>query len=211
MPLYKIPSGWPNAVELETRSFYPVDLELRQRRQGGGVLSGSFPYNSLGTVRDRGRVRKERISSHAFSYAVNDPDRRIELLRGHNFDQPLASRTAGTLELEDKDHSLNFRAEIPPASERPAYMEDALKMVRQGLLPGISPGFTIPPATAVRVAERLIPEPGSPGVMIREVAEAVLYELSLVTRPVYRAADVQLRQDRPGQPGSVDRSYLLWL
>ena len=62
-----------------------------------------------------------------------------------------------------------------------------------GLVGGISPGFSVPPASAVPNAEELIPEPGNPGVQIRVIRQAVLFELSLVTRPAYPETDVDLR------------------
>ncbi|MCV2446548.1 HK97 family phage prohead protease [Paracoccus sp. DMF] len=42
-------------------------------------------------------------------------------------------------------------------------------------------------------AEKLIPEPGNPGVMIRQLFQLVLYELSLVTLPAYRESQAELR------------------
>ena len=65
--------------EMETRSVYPVVLEVRQ---GGREIFGRFPYNSLATMASRGRVRKERFSPRAFRFAIDDPDREINLLVG---------------------------------------------------------------------------------------------------------------------------------
>ena len=47
------------------------ELEIRARG-GGRSLSGSFPYNKIATVRDRGRVRKERFKSRAFSWQIRE-------------------------------------------------------------------------------------------------------------------------------------------
>ena len=41
--------------------FFDAELEIRARGGGGRTLSGSFPYGKMATVKDRGRVRKERF------------------------------------------------------------------------------------------------------------------------------------------------------
>ena len=84
-------------MEIETCFALIGELEIRQ---GGGsrMLVGRFPYNGLATVADRGRTRKESISSRAFSFSIdNEVDRfgvpiRIDLLTGHDFGKPLASQ-----------------------------------------------------------------------------------------------------------------------
>ncbi len=175
---------------METRAIYA--LELRQR---GRSLSGLFRYSNTATIRDRGRVRKERFSPRAFSFAVDDAEREVHLLSGHSFDRPLARKKNGTLELSDTDEGLSFTAELPVEGDQPAYMTDMLKQYRAGLVGGISPGFSVPPRSAVANAEELIPEPGNPDVQIRVINAAVLYELSLVTRPAYDDTEVDLRAD----------------
>ena len=164
--------------------------ELRAR---GGRISGFFSYGKTATVRDRGRVRKERISSRAFAYAVEEPDREVHLLAGHEYGKPLASKQAGTLKLTDTDRALEFEATLPPESSRPSWVRDTVHAVESGLATGISPRFRVPPRDVVPDAERLVPEPGNPGVMIREVNEALLLELSIVTRPVYPATSAEVR------------------
>lgn len=183
---------------------YPLELEYRQR---GRHLLGSFQYGSLGTIRDRGRVRKESFAPRAFRFAVESEEHDINLLRGHSFDSPLASKRAGTLALEDTEEALSFDAELPPEANWPSWMSDTVLAVRSGLIRGISPGFRIPPASVVPNAEELIPEPGNPGVLIRRVNEAVLYELSLVTRPVFQDSEIEARQDETGL-SQVDRPNL---
>ena len=141
----------------------------------------------------RGRVRKERFTARAFRYSVEDAQREINLLVGHSFDRPLASKLRGSLELVDGDDALSFRAMLPPEGEQPSWMTDAVLAVKGGLMRGVSPGFNVPPAAAVRNAEELLPEPGNPGVQIRQINDAVLYELSLVTRAAYADSEIDLR------------------
>ena len=86
---------------------------------------------------------------------------------------------------------------------------DAERAVAAGLMVGLSPGFTVPPASAVPDAERLEPEPGNPGVQIRVIRAAVLREFSVVTAPAYADAAVDLRADDFGR--APNRRRRLWL
>ena len=191
---------------LEIRTIFPLeDFELRQRG-GGLVLSGRFPYRSRAVVRDRGRVRKEEFRQRAFAFAVEEPEREIHLLSGHSFDRPLASKRRGTLRLEDRDDGLRFEADLPEEAAQPSWMRDTVLALEAGLVGGISPGFSVPPVSAVPNAEELIPEPGNPGVQIRVIRQAVLHELSLVTRPAYPETDVDLRAQNAA-PGRVWRRH----
>ena len=185
-------------MEFETCYALIGELEIRQ---GGGsrMLVGRFPYNGLATVADRGRTRKESISSRAFSFAIdNDVDRfgvpiRIDLLTGHDFGKPLASRQAGTLAIQDADDAVTFQAQLPALEESASWVEDTVKAVNAGQMVGLSPGFRVPPKGVVPNAESLRPEPGNPSVMIRQINDAVLREMSVVTSGAYLDALVEIR------------------
>ena len=181
-------------MEMETRAVYPVQLELRQEGNRP-VIIGRFPYGEVATVSDRGRIRKETFEPRAFEFAVNDTTREINFLAGHSFNRPLASRRAGTLTLEDRADGLSFEAVLPPEGEQPTWMMDFLLARRAGLVGGISPGFNVPPATAVASAEVLTPEVGNPAVMVRRIRQAVLFEMSAVTRPAYDGTGLEERAD----------------
>ena len=57
-----------------------LDGELEIRARGDRrTLAGMFPYNRQATVRDRGRVRKERIGARAFGWQI---ERFQELQKG---------------------------------------------------------------------------------------------------------------------------------
>lgn len=182
---------------------YSGELEIRQ----GGRIFGRFPYGSMATVADRGRQRKETFASRAFAFAIEDDTREINLLVGHRFDAPLASRLEGTLEISDSADAVEFVATLPPENRRPTYMQDAALAIENRLMRGLSPGFRVPPATAVPNAEELIPEPGGAGVLIRRINQAVLFELSIVTRPSYTDSDVEIRAQQLLTPPDDD----LWL
>ena len=183
-------------------------LEIRQEGRRP-VLTGRFPYGATATIADRGRVRKERFMPHAFRYAIEvakplqeafaegfrqaAQQRQIDLLLGHSYNRPLASTRTGTLQISDTAAAVEFRATLPPASEQPTWVQDAIFSVQGGLMQGVSPGFSIPPANVVSKAEELIAEAADTDVMIRQINHAVLHEFSLVTRPSYRETSVDLR------------------
>ena len=196
-------------MDTEERGFYPANLEVRQ---GGRSVRGSFPYGRLATLSSRGSVRKERFSPNAFDFAIDDPEREINLLVGHDYGQPLASKLEGTLELADTRAAVVFEAFLPLESEQPTWMRDAVLSINSGLFRGLSPGFQIPPVTAVRNAEELLPEPGNPGVMIRQVNKAVLFEFSVVTRPAYPDTEVAVRSTPIEEVVADDHErYRRWL
>ena len=185
---------------------WPADgLEIRQ---DGRSIRGLFRYGTLATMADRGKIRKETFKSRAFSFAVDSPESEIHLLRGHSFDAPLASKRGGTLRLADTDEALEFEAMLPEEARQPVYMRDTVNMIRAGLVGGLSPGFRVPPRGTVPGAETIEPEPGNPDVAIRVINAAVLYELSLVTRPAYPDTEVDLRHQ--ADPAPVRRRRL-WL
>ena len=103
--------------------FFDAELEIRTKGDGRS-LRGAFPYNKTATIRDRGRVRKERFKSGAFGWQIEEfaklqtelakvmkdahaeavsilkekiERRNVNLLSGHDFNRPLASMKAGTL------------------------------------------------------------------------------------------------------------------
>ena len=197
---------------------WPCDLEVRARGRKR-TLRGSFPYGKEAVVSDRGRVRKERFNAGAFSWQLREfaklqaeipkviakaadearrqilenelARRNVDLLRGHNYDRPIASMLSGSLKVTDSRDALRFEADLP--EDPPSWVEDTVKAVDAGLIRGVSPGFRVPPASAVANAEELIDEPGNPGVQIRQINQAQLFELSLVTRPAYTESAVDLR------------------
>jgi len=181
-------------------------LELRRDRSGEARLRGRFPYNSTATLSDGGRTgrpMKEVFEPRAFAFRVEDPTKEIHLLVGHDFNRPLASKLTGTLTLRDTAEALTFAAVIPRAIAETSYGSDVLAQIGAGLAFGISPGFRIPPERAVAEPEFLEEEPddgsldenGDPrrGAIIRRVREALLYELSIVTRPAFKESTVEER------------------
>ena len=187
------------------------ELEIRQIGDARQI-TGRFPYGSLATVADRGRVRKESFSPHAFRFAIDDTTRRIDLLVGHDFNRPIASRQSGTLAIANSAEAVTFEATLPPAGLTPSWVLDTEKAIANGTMTGLSPGFRVPPSNVVRGAETLRPEPGNPTVQIRQINEAVLREMSVVTSGAYLDAAVDLRDEESANAVLfVPRRVYQWL
>ena len=177
------------------QGFWVGGLEVRQSRDGT-TIEGNFPYESAATISDRYRVRKEKFRRESFKYSIEErtKDLDIHMLVGHDYGKPLGSRNAGSAKFTDTKDGVKVETKLPPESEQPTWMVDAVKAVKAGLLVGLSPGFRVPPSSVVPNAEELEEEEGNPGVMIRVINAAVLYEMSLVTRPAYQESEVNMRQ-----------------
>ena len=216
------------------------DGALEVRRVGGSrILSGSFPLGRTATVRSSGRVRKERFkagnggSSMSWQFrefqkvqaklsedigAIADDvlagledaleKRNTFLLSGHDYDKTIADTLTGNLALEFSDDAVKFSATLPDEAAMPSWVKDAVLAVEGGQLRGISPGFVVPP----KGGERLLPEPGNPGVMIREIEDSVVYEFSLVARPAYSGTNIDARSDESAVRGAQHAGGVLgWL
>lgn len=177
----------------------PAALSLRAASDGTRTIAGKFPYGTLATLsdggRNGGRPRKERFAARAFAYRVEKPDEEIHLLFGHDFDKPLASKLAKTLRLQDRDDALSFEATISSELAEVSHVRDVLALISSGLAVGLSPGFRLPPPRAVAEAERIEDEdPRLGDAIIRTVMHALLFELSIVTRPAYSESEVEARR-----------------
>ena len=205
-------------------------LEVRARGQGR-VLSGKFPYGRTATVRSGGRVRKERFAPGALAWQVREFEklqaqaakavgaavdealadalekRNTFLLVGHSYDKNLADMISGTLAVKHTAQAVELEAQLPDPDKMPSWVKDALLGIEGGQLRGISPGFVVP----AKGGERLIPEPGNPGVMIREITDAVAFEYSLVSRPAYSGTDVAARAEDQKRHGGGYGRRRIWL
>jgi hypothetical protein len=178
-------------------------LELRRASDGSVRLEGRFPYNSPAILsdggRNGGRPRKEKFAPGAFSFTLDDVTLPVDFLAGHSFDKPLASRKNGTLLFRDTAAALFVTAIVSPSIQRASYAQDAIAQVESGLATGLSPGFRIPPPSAVPPEEAETVEEEDPALgraLIRTIHAAILVEFSLVTRPAYVDATVEARDAR---------------
>ena len=174
----------------------PITLEIRQVG-GARQITGHFPYGveNAATMSDRGSVRKEATAPRAFRYSIERAERKIDLLVGHDFGKPIASRQSGTMTISDDAAGVDFTAMLPAEHLTPSWVTDVEKAIANGTMIGLSPGFRVPPRAIVPRAEELIPEPGNPGIQIRLINDAVLRELSVVSAGSYENAGVELRAE----------------
>ena len=180
-----------------------IILEERAARSRNRRLRGKFPYGRRAVLSDGGRAggrpRKEEFAPRAFSYRVDRPNEDIHLLIGHSYDRPIASRGAGTLDVQDADDALTFTAMIDEETQQISWVQDFFRAFSAGLIGGISPGFRLPPPRAVAKAEEVTEEDPSEGTaLIRTIFAALLYELSLVTRPAYDETEVEAEERSAG-------------
>lgn len=182
------------------RPVFSAGLELRDAGDGSRRLVGRFPYGSTATIDSGGngrRPRKERFAPNAFEWIVQpeQAERDVHLLVGHSFDKPLASRKARTLILQDTAEALSFEAILTPEILQTSWTRDFINAFTAGLIVGISPGFRVAPPEAVAKPEETTEEdPREGDALIRTIFAAILFELSLVTRPAYPETGVDLRQ-----------------
>ena len=216
---------------------YPIldgSLEIRARGEGrSSSLVGRFFYGQMATIRSSGTVRKERFAPDSMSWQVREFEklqaelgrvmqgavdqarreileeqlerRNTHLLVGHSYDKACADMRSGSLKVRHTRQAVEIEAELPPESRQPSWVRDAVLAVEGGQLRGISPGFQVP---AGKGGERLVPEPGNPGVMVREITDAVVFEYSLVARPAYASTEVDARAD---DPAVAPRRRRVWL
>ncbi|WP_424992407.1 HK97 family phage prohead protease [Oceaniradius stylonematis] len=159
-------------------------MELRS--EGGATrLRATFPY---GVETELAPGRRETVAPRAFGDRI-EAGEDIHMLAGHDFEKPLASRAAGSLEIRDTDAGLEVRAEIDTGT---SWAKDFLSAHRAGLIKGLSPGFRVLPD-----GERI--ERRGDG-YLRTVTRAALFEISAVTRPAYTQAQIEARAWTPGEP-----------
>lgn len=200
-------------------AYFADEMEVRRAGDGSTRLRGRFPYGKRAVLSDGGRTgrpKKEVIAPHAFKYRVDAPDKEIHLLVGHDFGQPLASKLTETLFLTDTAKALSFEAIVTREIAETSFGRDVLAMVSAGLAFGISPGFRLPPKRAVEKVEEIEEEPddgtldedGEPrrGAIIRTVLSALLYELSIVTRPAYKESQIEARNWSPDRAANLHLS-----
>lgn len=156
-------------------------LELRS--EGGATrLTARFPY---GRETEIAAGRLEVIAPRAFRDRI-DRGAEIHLLAGHDFNRPLASRSAGNLTLTDSDDALLIEARI---DEGTSWARDFLSAHGSGLIRGLSPGFRVP-----RGGERI--ERRGDGIL-RTITSADLIEVSACARPAYPDAQIEARNWQP--------------
>ncbi|SEJ87745.1 Caudovirus prohead protease [Marinovum algicola] len=165
---------------------------LELRTEGGETrLRAIFPYGRETVMAEGialGRERREVIASRAFADRLERGDD-IHFLAGHDFNKPLASRSAGTLDLSETDEALTINARISADMGQVSYVRDFLSAHAAGLVRGLSPGFR------VRPGGETVEERGN--AILRTIKAADLIEISAVTKPAYSQAQIEARNWQP--------------
>ena len=187
-------------------------LQLRRQGDGSVKFHGTFPYNRPAVLsdggRNGGRPLKEVIRPRAFAYTIEDPDRDVLFLYGHDIGMPMASQSAGTLVFRDSEGALTFDAILTPEVQQTSWVRDFLASYAAGLVYGLSPGFRIPPQQTVPDAvEQEEEDPSEGRAVIRYINEAILLEMSVVTKGAYPDAQVEARNWTP-EPEWVPRKTI---
>ena len=154
-------------------------LELRRSADGATRLRGRFPYGVAAVLSDGGpsrQARKEVFAPRAFARRVASDDD-IHLLIGHDYDRPLASRKAGSLQVRDADDALTFEAEIAADLSDAPYVRDFLGGLSAGLITGLSPGFRVPLESRAETVS------ADGAALLRTVNAADLFEIAGTDRP----------------------------
>lgn len=159
---------------------------LELRTEGGETrLRATFPYGRETVLAElRGRERREVIAARAFSDRIERGED-VHFLAGHDFNKPLASRSAGTLSLTETDDALTVDATISADMAQVSYVRDFLSAHSAGLVRGLSPGFR------VRPGGETVEERGN--AVLRTIRAADLIEISAVTKPAYPQAQIEAR------------------
>jgi Escherichia/Staphylococcus phage prohead protease len=152
-------------------------MELRAEEQNEKrVLTGLAAV--FGQVANIGGWFEEKIRAGAFTKTLTEFDQ--VALWNHDDSKPLGRRSTGTLTLTETKRGLEFTLGLGGQS----WATDAWESVQRGDVGGMSFGF--------RVTKHEWTEAKTEGGLdLREIIEAQLYEVSLVTFPAYEGASVE--------------------
>lgn len=165
---------------------------LELRTEGGETrLRATFPYGRETVLAERvgmGRERREVIAARAFADRLERGED-VHFLAGHDFNKPLASRSAGTLTLTETDEALSVEATISADMGQVSYVRDFLAANSAGLVRGLSPGFRVKPGGETVEQHDMA--------ILRTIRAADLIEISAVTKPAYPQAQIEARNWQP--------------
>jgi len=154
---------------------YVVVTELRARTEGGlGIRGHAAVFNSLSE--DLGGF-KETIRAGAFSESIKKDD--VRSLWNHDPNFVLGRNKSGTLRLEEDGVGLRIENDFPDTT----YARDLMKVIERGDVNQMSFGF-------MKLRDDIRYEGG---LIVRELIEAQLFDVSPVTFPAYPQTDVSAR------------------
>ncbi|MGA7524640.1 MAG: HK97 family phage prohead protease [Acidobacteriaceae bacterium] len=161
----------------ETRvSAAPQRFEIRKAADGSRSISGTaVVFNSKSE--DLGGGLYEVIKPGAFDQSLKD-NPNVLILAQHDMSQPIATVSSGTAKVWADRKGIQYTAKLPNVS----WANDLAVLIQQGIVGQNSFGFSVVPG-----GDSYSIQPD--GTVLREVNEAVLYELSIVTAPAYASLE----------------------
>lgn len=152
------------------------DIEIRDDETGGRIITGypivfNKPSENLG-----GFI--EYVESNALKGVSMD---NVYLIYGHEFNNVLARKDAGTLELSIDKKGLLFKANLPNTT----LANDVLENIRVGNIQGMSFGFTVADESWEYGQD------GAPDIRkVKQIDE--LFEITLTPIPAYKDTTVAI-------------------
>ena len=174
---------------------YPEStIEARARiRQNGQGLSGEFFYSEIRTVSATGGTRKHSFQSGSLDFALDDPEREVNVTLGRDYSNIIGSKLAGSARFTNTAESL--RVDIDTLPSTTAVADFRAQLAAESIAPSVDLLFS---TDGIPDAFEDIPEPGNPGVLVRNYKNVVLQAMSIVSRTPrgLEANEVLLRNRR---------------
>jgi len=166
---------------IEYRSFGVTALMAADE---GSITGLAAPFNSSTLIGELPWGFREQIAPGAFSKTLQEAD--VVMLFNHDTSQPLARKSAGTLDLRESDRGLEFEADPAPTS----YASDLRANIKAGNVRGMSFGFSV-------IKAEWTDDDGNPSDAMngtnRILREVKLVEVSPCTFPAYETTDISAR------------------
>ncbi len=171
----------PESPEVERRTLMSKEIRASQEGEEGEarlVISGrAAVYNEP----SEGLLFEEVFEQRTFSESLKKED--VVALFNHNPDLVLGRKSAGTLEIEEDEKGLGFRA-FPPDTQTG---RDLHTLVRRGDIIGASIGFRVPKGGD----DWSMANNGT--TLKRTIKKAELFDISPATYPAYPQTSVDVR------------------
>jgi uncharacterized protein len=168
-------------VTQETRFFKGIEIREAAKDAVGtiGTISGyAAVFNSRSEVM---WDFVEIIKPGAFARSLKD-GADVRALAHHEGQQIIGRRSANTLRISEDDKGLKVEIDLPDTQAG----RDTLTSVKRGDLTGMSFGFET-------MKDNWYRDQAPPGLLVRELMDVNIHEVSVVTWPAYTATSVEAR------------------
>lgn len=183
--------GQPVIEDRRSISIDVANLEVRSEEGQRPKLVG-YAARFMSLSEDLGGFR-ERILPGTFKRTLaNGFD--FVALDSHNWEKPISRYSAGTLKLYEDSHGLRFESDVPDTTVG----RDLLANIDNRNIRGMSFGFNIVNSTVVEEQD----------LIIQELRDVDLYEVSFCVYPAYSATSVSRRHIEPYLPNKREAEEL---